>query len=147
LWQGRFKSAVLDEGHCWNAVRYVERNPVRAGIEKQAQDYRWSSAAAHCGLREDHVLSKDLPLIQLIPDWDSWLREKDSQDELRFIRERTYSGRPCADDDFTRKMEILLGRKLLPQKSGRKSKDNVDEAKAGKLGNEGSDPTSGDLWQ
>jgi len=46
LWQGRFKACVLDEAHLWNAVRYVERNPVRAGIVARAEDYKWSSAAA-----------------------------------------------------------------------------------------------------
>ena len=43
LWQGRFKASVLDERHLWNAVRYVERNPVRAGLVRRAEDYRWSS--------------------------------------------------------------------------------------------------------
>ena len=123
LWQGRFKSAVLDERHCWNAVRYVELNPVRAGIEKRAQDYRWSSASAHCGLQEDRLLSADLPLLEYIPDWNAWLKEGQSEEELNFIRQRTHSGRPCAADDFTRKMEIQFGRKLLPQKTGRKKKE------------------------
>jgi putative transposase len=53
LFQGRFKAAVLDEPHLWNAVAYVERNPVRAGLVRRAEDYPWSSARAHCGLRED----------------------------------------------------------------------------------------------
>ena len=44
LWQGRFYSCVLSESHLWAAVRYVERNPVRAGIVDRAEDYRWSSA-------------------------------------------------------------------------------------------------------
>ena len=61
LWQGRFKACVLDEAHLWNAVRYVEQNPVRAGIVNRAEDYKWSSAAAHCGLREEPILSADLP--------------------------------------------------------------------------------------
>ncbi|GMW02842.1 MAG: hypothetical protein AMXMBFR84_39780 [Candidatus Hydrogenedentota bacterium] len=47
-WQGRFYSCVLDESHLWAAVRYVERNPIRAGMVKQAVDYPWFSARAHC---------------------------------------------------------------------------------------------------
>jgi len=38
LWQGRFFSCPLDEEHLWAAVRYVERNPVRAGPKKPRTD-------------------------------------------------------------------------------------------------------------
>jgi putative transposase len=144
LWQGQFNAAVLDESHCWNAVRYVEQNPVRAGIERHAQNYPWSSAAAHCGLREDLLLSSDLPLLKYIPDWNAWLKERQSEKELNFIRRRTHSGRPCADDDFIRKLEIQLGRKLLPEKTGRKKKETETEQK---LGNEVPDTNSGMLWK
>ena len=51
LWQGRFYSTVLEGPHMWSAVRYVERNPVRAAIVQRAEEYAWSSAAVHCGLR------------------------------------------------------------------------------------------------
>ena len=43
----------------WAAIRHVENNPVRAKLVKQAEDYRWSSAGAHCGLRSDSVLTCD----------------------------------------------------------------------------------------
>jgi putative transposase len=49
LWQNRFYSCALDEGHFWLALRYVERNPVRAKIVRQAWEYPWSSAAVHTG--------------------------------------------------------------------------------------------------
>src|SRR5262249_35752772 len=51
LWQARPYSCVLDERHLWFAVRYVERNPARARMVAGAEEYPWSSAAAHCGLR------------------------------------------------------------------------------------------------
>src|SRR5205085_8821132 len=53
LWQGRAYSCVLDEAHLWAAVRYVELNPVRAGMVRFAEDYPWSSAAAHCRMDDD----------------------------------------------------------------------------------------------
>jgi len=49
LWQGRFSSFVMSEQHLMGAVRYVERNPVKAGLVDRAEDWPWSSAAAHCG--------------------------------------------------------------------------------------------------
>jgi putative transposase len=47
LWQNRFFSCRLDAGHCWAALRYVEHNPVRAGLTSAADDWPWSSARAH----------------------------------------------------------------------------------------------------
>jgi putative transposase len=40
----------MDENHTMAAVRYVERNPVRAHLVQRAWDYRWSSAPAHVGI-------------------------------------------------------------------------------------------------
>ena len=42
LWQARPFSCVLDEAHAWAALRYVERNPVRAGMVPRAENYQWS---------------------------------------------------------------------------------------------------------
>jgi len=52
VWQGRFFSSPLDDAYFWTALRYVECNPVRAGMVDRAEAYYWSSAAAHCGIRE-----------------------------------------------------------------------------------------------
>jgi putative transposase len=118
LWQGRFKACLLDEAHLWNAVRYVERNPVRAGLVQRAEDYRWSSAAAHCGLQQDPVLSPGLPFADTITDWSAWLSTEEKSEELDFIRERTRTGRPCSSDEFARALEAKLGVTLLPKRRG-----------------------------
>ena len=47
---GAFFSTALDEAYTWSAIRYVERNPVCAGMVTRAEEYKWSSAAARCGL-------------------------------------------------------------------------------------------------
>jgi len=47
LWQGRFGSCVMDRKHCLAAARYIERNPVRAGLVTRAWKWPWSSAAAN----------------------------------------------------------------------------------------------------
>jgi len=127
LWQGRFKACVLDEAHLWNAVRYVERNPVRAGIVARAEDYRWSSAAAHCGLRQDPLLGVCLPLIESIPDWADWLSMRENPEDMDFIRERTRTGRPCSSDEFARVLEARFGMALLPRKRGPQKKKPAEE--------------------
>lgn len=47
LWQNRYFSCALSETHMWRALAYVERNPVRAAMVGRAEEYEWSSAAAH----------------------------------------------------------------------------------------------------
>jgi putative transposase len=49
VWQGRYYSCPLDRPHLWEALRYTELNPVRAGMVRSAQEWAWSSAAIHCG--------------------------------------------------------------------------------------------------
>jgi REP-associated tyrosine transposase len=103
-WQGRFKSAPMDEWHCWNAIRYVERNPVRAGLVKRAEDYLWSSAAAHCGLRDDILLSGDCPLVREIRNWSEWLSIEDDRMES-LIRRHTRVGKPIGSNEFISRLK------------------------------------------
>jgi putative transposase len=52
VWQGRYYSCPLDQSHLWEALRYTELNPVRAGLVLGAELWPWSSAACHCGAKE-----------------------------------------------------------------------------------------------
>ena len=124
LWQGRFFSTPLDERYFWSAVRYVERNPVRAGLVATAWEYPWSSAAAHCGLRSDGLLSGDLEQAAHVGDWQAFLSEEDDA-EVQLLRRRTRTGRPCGGEVFVKGLEALLSRPLLPRKPGRKPKNKA----------------------
>ena len=121
LWQGRFFSTPLDEQHVWYAVRYVERNPVRAGMVCRAEEYSWSSARAHCGLGDDSLLSNDCPCIVPAASWHEWLAI-DAPEETELLREKTRTGRPCGSDDFTTRLEQQLARSLRPSPRGRKKR-------------------------
>jgi putative transposase len=122
LWEGRFFSSVMDETYLLNAIRYVERNPVRAGLVLRAEDYPWSSAAAHCGLRPDPLLSNDVPFANLIEDWSAWLAIPNPPDVNQTLRDRTQTGYPCGSDRFILNLELQLARRIRPQKTGRKPK-------------------------
>jgi putative transposase len=100
----------------------VECNPVRAHIVEQAEDYPWSSARVHCGLRDDPLLDSEWLSSGTIPDWSRWLNPGNEREMDQRIRDRTFTGRPCGDDAFVRKAEHLLGRVLAPQKPGPKPK-------------------------
>jgi putative transposase len=124
-WQDRFKSFPMDWEYCLNAIRYVERNPVRAGMVNKAEDYLWSSAAAHCGLRDDMLLSDDCPLVTEIANWSEWLSVENPNEIEHAIRRHTRIGRPLGPTEFLVSAESKTGRKLLPRKRGPRSKSNL----------------------
>jgi len=122
LWQGRFFSCVLDERHLYAGIRYVETNPVRAGIVKKAEDYKWSSARSHVKGKTDPILSNDCYVLKKIKDWSAYLKEKGDVSQIDAIRQNTRTGRPCGDDRFAQKIEKLLGRRLAALPRGRPRK-------------------------
>jgi putative transposase len=127
LWQARPFSCVLDAQHTVAALRYVERNPVRAGMVARAEDYRWSSAAAHCGMGEDPLLTASCPEVPDARHWSSWLAGDSDFGEEQRIRDHTFSGRPCGSEDFIRRTEAAVGRCLTPGKPGPKPRNADDE--------------------
>ena len=125
LWQARFYSCVLDDAHLWHAVRYVERNPVRAGMVSSAEDYAWSSAFAHAHGEQDRYLDDGLPMVGVVQDWSAWLAESDGAESTMAIRQATSTGRVCGSDDFIDRLESQYGHPLRPQKRGRKPHSTV----------------------
>ncbi len=124
VWQGRFYSCPLDEPHLWEALRYVELNPVRAKMVETADAWRWSSAAAHCGLASpDSVLEMERWRKRwTTAEWRQFLAEGESANELRELRHSTHTGRPLGSKEFMAAVEELTSRRLIPQKGGRPSK-------------------------
>ena len=122
LWQGRFYSCILDEKHLYTAVRYVENNPVRAGIVRKPHRYKWSSARSHINREKDSVLSQDCYLEKEIEDWLEYLRKKGDEQIIGNIRKSSMTGRPCGDDRFMKKLERLFGKRLRALPWGRPHK-------------------------
>lgn len=117
LWQGRFKSNPMDERYLYGAVRYVERNPVRAKIVKKAERYPWSSAKAHVRGTKEKLLS-DFYLLEEIDDWSKYLMEENDEKEIKLFRRSSDSGRPIGSEKYLRTLEAQLGRILIKQKPG-----------------------------
>ena len=122
VWQGRYYSAPLDEPYLWTATRYVERNPVRAGLVRRAEEFAWSSAAGHCGLKADRVVT-DKPtwreLFAQVDDWSAWLADDDEPARLAALRRSTMKGLPCGAEQFVRRLEERAGRALRTGHVGR----------------------------
>jgi len=125
LWQGRFFSCPMDEKHLLAAARYIELNPLRAGLVTKPWMYPWSSAAAHVnGL--DNRLVRVAPLLEMIGDWRRFLSEEVSQAEVENIHLHERTGRPLGGDQFTRRLEQELKRFLGPRSRGPKPRSPGD---------------------
>jgi putative transposase len=121
LWQNRFYSCALDDAHLRTVLRYIENNPVRAGMVRRAWEYRWSSAAEHVG-RSAGTGLLDLNAWRVLlgkDDWGTLLRQALEAGEVRMLRLSTHTGRPLGSDRFVSKLERAVGRRLRPLAVGR----------------------------
>ena len=124
LWQGRYFSSALDEQYTYHAFRYVENNPVRAKMVSSAVDYRYSSAAYHCGLVENTLISDyDIGVHQT--QYLEYLDQALDQNHVDILRRNVNKGLPCGSDDFVTNLGKILGRDLSYKHIGRPKKGTV----------------------
>jgi putative transposase len=131
VWQGRFKSPlVASDEHLLTVMRYVEANPLRAGLVTDLADYPWSSYAAH-------ALGQEMPLVDEAPVWASlgptegarqahWrkrLHTPLSEKELAALRRSVISGRPYGTARWVAQTAARIGFNLGPRPRGRPRKD------------------------
>jgi len=128
LFQGRFASYPMDDAHLMAAVRYVELNPVAAGMVRRAEDWRWSSAKSHlAGKPTKHDPLTDVAALAAhVPNWKAMLRHgveaggigAEGEDVAAAIEARLRTGRPLAVDEWIARQEAAMARKLAPQRPG-----------------------------
>lgn len=121
LWQGRFSSYPMDEQYCISAARYIELNPVRAGMVEKAEKYPWSSARAHLEGKDD-VLVAVAPFLAMVPDWAGLLSREPEEKEQEALRRHERTGRPLGSGGFVTKLEEMTGRSLTKKKPGPRRK-------------------------
>ena len=126
LWQNRYFSTVVDKDeYVWAVMRYIEKNPVKGGIVKQPEQYRWSSCRANVtGRGDDLVSGKGWLDESQRKDYRKMLKQQDGEMDER-IRLATSTGRPLGSEGFVKKIERKLSRKLLPSKAGRPQKNTT----------------------
>ena len=136
LWQGRFASYPMDEVHLHRAVRYVELNPVSAGICQRPEEWHWSSARAHLDNRADGLVDPR-PMLEREPDWSSYLASGTKREETDLIELHSRTGRPLGSKTFLATLESVLDRKFLPRKPGPKPdkrKNDREQSQSGESG-------------
>ena len=119
LFQGRFRSCVLNDRHLIAAARYIEQNPVRASMVKKPWDYRWSSARFHLGMLKSDPLVKDRSLLGMVSDWHALLTGDDRTTDEK-LRAGVKIGRPMGDEAFVQSLEEITGRTLFKGKPGKR---------------------------
>jgi putative transposase len=131
VWQGRFKSPVVqDDDHALVVLRYIEANPLRAGLITDLADYPWSSYGVH-GLGRDDALVGPLPVWEgLRRDaekrqayWRKWVHTPLTQKELAGVRGSLLSGRPYGEPSWAEGKAAQLGIPASPRPRGRPRKD------------------------
>ncbi len=126
LWQNRYFSNVLGQRYFFNALRYIERNPVRAGICRRAWNYPWSSASAHVNGSSDAYGLIDAGRWKELSgsmDWKEVLQGRESEADITKMRAYCRTGRPLGSDSFISKLESKLGRRLRALPVGRPAKN------------------------
>ena len=115
----------MDERHLLAAVRYIELNPVRAGLVARPEDWRFSSVHGHLAGEDDALLSAG-PMLDLVgkftTDWRGYLGQETSGETLARLRQYERTGRPAGPPAFVAKGEQILGRPLRRRKPGPKPK-------------------------
>ena len=100
LWQGRFASFPMDEGHLRKCVRYVGLNPVRAGLVNHAADWPWSSVRAHLTGKADNWLTPRPVAERLSDDLQTFFDTDLPASEYQRLRNASLSGRPLGTRDW-----------------------------------------------
>jgi putative transposase len=143
LWQGRYRSCLVDsEGYLLACHRYIELNPVRAGMVGHPGDYRWSSYAGNALGARDPVLEAHPVMESLGPDaptrsaaYKAMFLDELAPTLVAQIRASTNGGFALGSQRFQRQMASLLRRRVTPKGRGgsrpRCSKESVPIEAAG----------------
>ncbi|RJX30160.1 MAG: transposase [Oxalobacter sp.] len=135
LWQGRFRTSLIETDQYFLACsRYIEMNPVRAGLVATPSDYRWSSYAHHVGDKPDSLIA-DHALYWALGNtpfereaaYARFVQQAAPQLELDSLRSAVRKGVTLGSDQFKRQLEKRMKRSIVPGKRGRPFKQKIEE--------------------
>ena len=131
LWEGRFKSSpiCIDE-YFLACCRYVELNPVRAGIVADPADYRWSSYGVKIGVRKEEWLDHDPCYLGLadsekkrVERYKAWVKDAIPAGEWELIRQSLQRGQLTGSIRFVDEIEKKIKRRVECRGRGRPKKN------------------------
>lgn len=123
LWECRFHSCLVDkESYLWTVCRYIEKNPVRAGIISEPCQYRWSSAKINTTGEKNDLVEPIWQDYFEKEEYVKFLNQSENNDEIKNIRKNTLKGMPVGKEGFSSQMAKTLGIKIQTQPKGRPRK-------------------------
>lgn len=131
LWEGRFKSClVADDAYLMGCYRYIELNPVRAGMVSDPADYVWSSYQCNALGRRSEILSPHDAYLELGPTdeerqmaYRSLFQAELGEGMIKDIREATNRGLAVGNERFKQEIAANYKRRLKPGRVGRPKKE------------------------
>jgi putative transposase len=99
---------------------YIEANPLRAGLARRAEDWKWSSLST-----DDSIVRPELSEgpVSRPADWIEWVNLGASRDELNAVRRSVRRGRPFGDDAWTFEIAQTYGLDFTVRRPGRPQKN------------------------
>lgn len=132
LWEGRFKSCLVESARYVLAChRYIECNPVRAGMVRAPASYRWSSHGGNAGIAQDPLLTPHVEYLALAESpsrhaaYVALFQDPDDAAMVKAIREATNGGYPLVGDVLKQQLAKKPLRTLERRKPGPPSKESV----------------------
>ena len=135
LWEGRFRSSVVQQHHYFlTCQRYVEMNPVRAGMVNQPGEYEWSSYSVNGEGKQSSLIHAHSCYQELGPTdeerqaaYRELFRYELETDEIEAIRKATNGNFVLGNNRFSAEVSEMLGRRVVRGKPGRPRKRAVEE--------------------
>lgn len=127
LWEGRYRATLIDTArYLLVCQRYVELNPVRAGLSEQPEEYPWSSYQANAmGVRDPLVTPHRLYLAlatnadRRLDTYRSLFQTPLDQSSMKQIREATNKGWALGEKDAFEGGRVVVNRRTKPLPAGR----------------------------
>ena len=134
LWDGRYRAAPIDsEAHLLACCRYIELNPVRAGMAAEPGGYRWSSWHAHAACAADPLLGDHALYRALAPTpagrqqaYRALFAAPPDEVFVSDLRAATNGGWALGDERFKRQIAQAMRRRVAPLPKGRRRKPRHD---------------------
>jgi putative transposase len=132
VYQGRFKSfPIAADEHLLAVLRYVERNPLRAGLVRRAEKWRWGSLHRRMyGTPDERALLTE-PSVPLGRSWCDYVQEAQTEAELEAIRRCVTRGQPYGGEKWRSRVTRRLGLEHTFRPRGRPRKSDSRNAGSG----------------
>ena len=123
LWENRYKLHPVDPAGYYVVLKYIEMNPVRAGLVSDASAYAWSSARYHLLGQADKLITADYLHTSAFTYREFFYKEERPED-LQTIRLATQQGRAWGGTEFLEDLARICNRVVTPRRRGRPKKEN-----------------------